>query len=560
MNASGIGSIVNVKTCSQCQGNTEYHCHSRQQDLCSNCKEEHVIDLYTNTHHVTIYRERFYSGYKQEVCEKHPGQLLEKHCESCEVSLCNKCRKDTTHNIIDVKIAYKTKREQTMRHFLSETLYTMRILHSGLHAEVNAYKRMIYSRQSEMVVKAQRLKRLIGGYSHHWFKKLRMCLSMQNIRTLNYENRSEKCVIKPVQFLRFIKKTDRSTCCISRYDFLSQTQKINMKGVVACLSEIQVKGTKKRQVVNEFLPTLTPATDLIKPLPLDFQIDLNISHFVLVHPDRIWVCTYNNLILADTKSGAVFQKYNFASKFEHLFEIPFYGKPPFGKHTINLENELICIDDSFDSIDDSFDIIKISKDGNRTIIKKSTHQWKPRCVYCCPSTGDLLVGLDRSGESSGKVTRYHNARHPTQSTGHEETDYVVPHNPNFITENYNGDVVVSCVDPNIILNVNGAIEVTCTVVVLEHDGRRRFTYNGPPCGPKLRPGGICTEPLSNILVCDGNSSVQIVDKNGLFLFYLQTGIKQPFTLQFDTYSYMLWIGNREGNILYSMRYLSRQGK
>ena len=258
--------------------------------------------------------------------------------------------------------------------------------------------------------------------------------------------------------------------------------------------------------------------------------------------------------MADTKSGAVFQKYNFASKFEHLFEIPLFGKQPFGKHTINLENELICIDDSFD-------IIKISEDGNRTIIKKSTHQWKPRCVYCCPSTGDLLVGLDRSGESMGKVTRYHNARHSTQTTGHEETDYVLSHNPNFITENNNGDVVVSCVDPTIFpsLNFHGAIEVTCTIVVLEHDGRHRFTYNGPPCGPKLRPGGICTEPLSNILVCDGNSSVQIVDKNGLFLFYLQTGIKQPFTLQFDTYSYMLWIGNREGNILYSMRYLSRQG-
>lgn len=118
---------------------------------------------------------------------------------------------------------------------------------------------------------------------------------MQNIRILNYENRSEKCVIKPVQFLRFIKKTDRSTCCITRYDFLSQTQKINMRGVVAYLSEIQVIGTKKRQVVNKFLPTLTPATDLIKPLLLDFQNDLNISHFVLVHPDRIWVCTYNNL-------------------------------------------------------------------------------------------------------------------------------------------------------------------------------------------------------------------------------------------------------------------------
>lgn len=310
-----------------------------------------------------------------------------------------------------------------------------------------------------------------------------------------------------------------------------------MKDVTEFLSEIQLIGTKKRQAVNELLPTLLPATYLIKSLALDIQIDSDISHFVFLHPDRIWVCSYDKLFLADTKTGVVLQKYMCLTNSQNLF----------GQHTINGENELIYIDEDFD-------IIKLSKDEKRTIIKTSTYDWKPTCVYCCPSTGDLLVGMSSNLRRFYKVIRYHKERHSEQTTGHNQTEFELSHVPSFVTENNNGDVVVSCAKFWDIMDYG-------VIVVAEREGRHRFTYKGPPCDPKLRPIGICTDPLSNILVCNRDSSIQIVDKNGLFLFYLHTGIiKKPLTVQFDSHSYTLWVGNSKGNTLYNMRYLSRQGK
>ena len=259
MNATGFGSIVNVKTCSQCQEHTEYRCQSCQQDLCSQCKEEHVIDLYTKNHIVTIYRKKFYSEYKEEICGKHPGQLFEKYCESCEIPLCLKCRTVEEHHIMDIRNAYETKRKQhskILNQFRVEILYSMRILLTELQADVKACRRMICHRQSRIIVKAQRLIDLVGKSSKDWRMKLKICLSIQIARIQSYENKYEECVTKPVQFLRFItdskcpQKSETSTCYLTKIFCLSLTPKFSMKDMIKFLTEIRVLGRGKRKVIK----------------------------------------------------------------------------------------------------------------------------------------------------------------------------------------------------------------------------------------------------------------------------------------------------------------------
>ena len=549
MNASGTGSVVNVKTCSQCQGNTEYHCHSCQHDLCSNCKEEHVIELYTKTHHVTTYRESFYSEYKEEICGKHPGHFFEKYCDSCEIPLCLKCRTVEEHRIMDIRSAYETKREQhskILHHFLSETLFSMRSVFSELHTDVNAGKRMICRRLSEMKVKAQKLKELVDRFFKHWRIKPKMCLLLQIIRLQRYENKHEECVSKAIRFFRFIKNSKN----------LSLTRKVSIEDVIDFLSKIQVIGRGKRQVVNERLLTLTLSIYMQKSISLDIQSNQTISHFVLpVHSDQLWVSSNDRIFLVNTKTGAIVQRE------DSLFDTN--TKQLSGKHTINGENELIYINQNLN-------IIKCSKYGNRTILQNDTIDWQPKCVYCCPSSGDLLVGQINNYLSKGKVNRYHIAKHPAETITRDTTEYWLPlltepvgwqafpgvlangwSVPNYIIENNNGDVVVSCVKAD--HTDYGA------VVVAERQGKHRFTYTGQTFGRKRAPAGICTDSLSNILVCYKYEAVHIIDKNGQFLIYLGTGIKEPCTVQFDTNTYLLWVGDREGNILYNMIYLSRKG-
>lgn len=104
--------------------------------------------------------------------------------------------------------------------------------------------------------------------------------------------------------------------------------------------------------------------------------------------------------------------------------------------------------------------------------------------------------------------------------------------PRFITENNNGDVLVSD---------SGA------VVVTERGGKHRFSYTGHLSGSKIQPRGICTDELSHILVCDGYSNtVQMLDKNGQFMSHLlvkPSGIYQPSSLSYDVSTRLLWVGS-----------------
>lgn len=395
MNATRCGSMVNLKICSQCQGNTEYHCHSCQQDLCRYCKEKHVIDLYTKTHHVTIYREIFYSGYKQEVCENHSNQLYKKYCESCEIPLCLKCRSDPAHNTVRIRSAFKTKREHQRKiaqHFRSEILYFMSILLPGLQTDVEACKRMICRRNSRMIDKARRLKDLVGRYSKDWRLKLKKYLLLLIKRIQNYENKYEEYGIKPVQFLRFFKNSklsrtkDMPAYYLTKYFLLPIKSEVNMQDVITFLSEIQSIGKGKRKAINDRLLKLMPAIKSRNALVLN--ISDNISHFVLSHPNRIWVRSKNELFLVNSETGYTIQ--NGINLPDATF--------PSGKHTINGENELMYID--ADS-----KIIKLSKNGRKTTIRILKDKWKPQCVYCCPSNGDLLVGMRRKKNMSSLYLR-----------------------------------------------------------------------------------------------------------------------------------------------------------
>ncbi|XP_062584964.1 uncharacterized protein LOC134246599 [Saccostrea cucullata] len=109
--------------------------------------------------------------------------------------------------------------------------------------------------------------------------------------------------------------------------------------------------------------------------------------------------------------------------------------------------------------------------------------------------------------------------------------------PGYITENRNGDVIVS--------------DRWCGVVVTDSRGRYRFSYTGPPSGSRLVPHGICTDALSHILLCDSKTyTVHIIDKDGNYLTELDTeqhGIDEPWSLSYDDITRSVWVGSFTNN-------------
>lgn len=140
--------------------------------------------------------------------------------------------------------------------------------------------------------------------------------------------------------------------------------------------------------------------------------------------------------------------------------------------------------------------------------------------------------------------------------------------PNYITENTNGDLAVCDQDFQ-----------TPAVVVTDRNGIHRFSYTGHQktsrkkhekddyysfalrVGSKFMPCGICTDALSQILICDQKTyTVHILSKDGQFLSYLRTrvaGIVVCQSLSYDVNTHCLWVGCSFTSTMRVYRYIDQ---
>lgn len=118
-------------------------------------------------------------------------------------------------------------------------------------------------------------------------------------------------------------------------------------------------------------------------------------------------------------------------------------------------------------------------------------------------------------------------------------------NPSFIVENNNGDVVVSDI---------------FRVVVTNKGVHYRFSYIGHSKTLQL-PEQICTDALSNILVCYKLKNwVELINKDGQFIVHLLRAYNMftPWSLSYDVNTHAIWVGSSDTNMLFIWRYIARK--
>lgn len=122
------------------------------------------------------------------------------------------------------------------------------------------------------------------------------------------------------------------------------------------------------------------------------------------------------------------------------------------------------------------------------------------CIYPSRLNGDILVG------DSNEVRRYNDTKQLVQIINGNEVGIYLFESLFEITENKNGDIIVSDMKKK-------------ALVVVDKNGRHRFNYIGRHNGSKFSPGGICTDIRGNILVCNmhDHDGVHLVDQAGQFL-------------------------------------------
>lgn len=560
----GTCSAVNVNFCKNCKNyGTEYHCKDCKQDMCASCKELHVFDLNTKNHHVTLYRNKYSyrTSYEHHVCVKHTKYVYDMYCEQCDTPICVQCTGHSSHKTTGFRAAYKNILKQHKNRIIEirgETIYNLRVLQQNTTHDVNYVASTYHDGMVYLLIafaaKSNTLKDCLDkvvetpGYSVLVRKYLKQKLLMEKniIAIEQYEHRYEQSSNRPVQFLRFIKTcTDlqkNQAPILPKLCLKLPAETINTHDVIKILSEIEIRKKGKRRIVNEFLLKLTSiplltASNSVQHMKTCIVPDVeHCYHISCLSPNRVWVSDGKHLILADTTTGGtIFRVCNPLGYFN------------VGLHALNSTCDLFYIDKEFN-------INKLSSNmKTRSIfLKQPDSNWETQCLYCSLTSDELLVGMWKRGVG-GKVLRYNSEGKMIQTIQSSDSCHTMYHDPHFITENINGDVVVSDFGRK-----NGAVIVTSSV------GKYRFSYTGPPpSGSELDPRGICTDALSHILVCDLiTNSVQMIDRNGTFILYLLTkralGVNVPRSLSYDVNTHLLWAGSWYNNKVSVYRYINRK--
>eukprot|EP00105_Crassostrea_gigas_P043478 XP_019927626.1 PREDICTED: uncharacterized protein LOC105339862 isoform X2 [Crassostrea gigas] len=534
-----VGTAYKVLQCSNCPGNTEYYCKSCPCDLCLRCKEKHVKDLKTEEHNVGTFGEKINPIPTQEICVRHPNKVYEKYCEICQIPVCVSCSEDNSHRFGNERGLHRLlniniKRQQhmeTIHTIRSEALFYRPILLARIKADFKICHTKVMLFQSQMIRKSKNLKELIDVEQHNFFfnvfcdidikiKCLKQAKEMDKLLAglQKYVQRYEQSAVRPISFISFIKRKHLPFIYLELQTYkLSMAKLLNKEGLVQSLCEINIT-------------QLMSAPEIQKSITVRGVHDY--KHISCVTSDRAWVSDHkNNLILTNTTGVTLHYVMDLCSS-------------SYGSHTVNSENELIYINRKFN-------INKLLKDmkTTTTIIKRTDLTSIPQCVTWSPCTGDLLIGMHNTYTRTGKVTRYNQSGQLTQTIQNHKKGWGLFRQPIYITENNNGDIVVS--------------DVSISVVVTDRCGRHRFSYNGRPPNSGLQPHGICTDALSHILVCDGaTDTVQMLNKNGRFLTYLlirPSGNICPHSLSYNVNTHCLWVGSLFNNKTMAIyRYIERQ--
>lgn len=542
-----------------CKNETEFFCAICSRDFCVRCHKIHSTNLSVADHDVVIYREKLPNFLIDEVCSIHPDtdSSCKLYCQTCEIPICSFCTEHRQHVTQDVRMAYEKQRQQRRKYIRiirNDTICNREVLLSGVSIDFKTCQTFFSECQSKLEQKARALKRLLDTISSVVAIPCRIVLNYK-IRNQNnkmrqyiakvqtYEHRYENRLNRSIKFILFLKKKSlyqkQDSPSFPQNLLLTLAESVNIGDVSTVLSKIQLKYKGKRFLENKCLLQLLPV-----PIPLGCVKVADVhgcSHICNISSKMVWVSDENNLVLTNTKGKTV-------HRLDDLYYLQQSNKLTSlrsGLHTVNNKDELFYLNSELI-------IKKLSSDlkTTSTFITNMDYEWTPVCLYCSMITGDLLVGLlgiapGKKSTFMAKITRYNNNGELTQTIRHDKSKNEIYENPFFITENNNGDIVVSDI---------------YRVVVTNKMGQFRFFYFGQS-GELQRPEQICTDVFSHILVCYKiENTVEMINKDGRFLLYLlyAGNFFTPWSLSYDANSHVIWVGSSEKNILSVWRYIARK--
>ena len=442
MTSKNISSHVNLSHCSLCQGETEYYCLTCEQNLCPACETKHSMSLDTKEHNITLYKYKSSLPSTREPCNIHPNQDYKKYCDDCALPFCADCTEHKEHSVRDLITVYKEQKTKFNKNS-TDTLYFLQVLLAMIKSDFIICKNKMSTILSEMSRELQKVKDHLDIVSiEAYIKRSLHKISQNQTAAMNkhlskiklFDASQYKFVHKPTQFFRFINKTPSLHINVTtpRVQHLSldiSTTEMDLQCLIKLLNKIQYTERGKRKIRNEDLLRLISVPKLQKSSTLkNFE---SCEHISSLTRDRVWISERNKLVLIDIATGNII----------HTLTDVVSGSWR-GLHTVNNDRDLFYI-----SNDNS--ILKLSNDRKTatTFINMTDLPFEPQSLYCTPATGDLLIGVRISHSDENKkvckVARFDNTGKLIMTIPKRYKHPPMFKDPNYVTENNNGDIVVS---------------------------------------------------------------------------------------------------------------------
>lgn len=251
--------------------------------------------------------------------------------------------------------------------------------------------------------------------------------------------------------------------------------------------------TESEQVTKKGTMIDSPIPECITSARLMSAIDVPgsgwIDHIANVKIGRLWVSDYDKIL----------KEVNFQNVIQTVTD----ASCSFGKFDVTSEGFLLYV--RRENIGCS---IQKMTPGGKNVIMFTSDSNMIMCIHSSKINMDLIVCVHNKTNNSVQLARYGSTGETIRDIAVDGLGQELYKYPIYVTENRNGDVVVSDKEKK-------------ALVVVDSFGGYRFDYSG--YHSQLSPGGICTDVYRHILVADchfNNSSIHILDQDGQFLLVL----------------------------------------
>lgn len=514
-----------VLRCTLCETSVPpLFCETCTINLCEACVGEHLLDE-SKEHIVMPIKQRgFTSSYP--TCLHHSMKICELHCEHCDIPVCVLCissQKHQFHDVTDIKNTLERKKI-----FLKIDLEE---LEKYIYPKYQEIASSISEQKANLGENYRQLSASLNKRGREWHRRIDNIIKglqsdindieAKHLTVLNkHEDEIATSISVITQSIVDLKKLLHSNDIYYVNTYKSRTvdfKRLPPKLVVSIpkfsfqridreklfkqfgsLTAFSIKSEGRKPIGVE--SSRTTSSSINRPLLLTPQtlatIETGYDHLhdvTCLSDEQIWTLGNNNVMKLFNLNGKLLETFhtNLGNRQSNI--------------SITRRGELAFTDKCECTVN-----IVMNKQIQEIV---KLQGWMPQNV-CCSYFGDFLVVMQSDDRKHTKVVRYAGSTEiqsiQFDHRGKPLYSSSVLCNFKYISENRNRDICV-------------ADHFAGAVVVVNHDGKRRFLYTGPPLSGSVpfKPVGITTDSQSRILTSDfHNYRIHIVDQNGQFLQYI----------------------------------------